>query len=145
MTEQRATAYATLILRLTLGSLFIAHLYWKFAILPGGLETWWSNFGANGYPWLVPCYVISAELAGALLLIPGIYTKWVCLYTVPLMLGAAQFWLVRRGFYFTAAGGELPIVWAIMLIVQSLLGDGPYAAKPATLSWGRSHRTQTTW
>jgi putative oxidoreductase len=46
-----------------------------------------------------------------------------------MMLGAAQFWLVRKGFYFTAAGAELPIVWSIMLILQAMLGDGPYAAK----------------
>ena len=142
MIEQRTTPYATLILRLTLGALFIAHLYWKFAILPGGLEKWWSNFGTNGYHWLVPWYVISAEFAGALLLIPGIYTRWVCLYTVPLMLGAAQFWLIRNGFYFTAAGGELPIVWAIMLIVQLLLGDGPYAAKLSVLSSSRLQQIQ---
>ena len=38
MIEQRAVPYATLLPRLTLGSLFITHLYWKFAILPGGVE-----------------------------------------------------------------------------------------------------------
>ena len=70
---------------------------------------------------------MSAEFAGALLLIPGIYTRWVSLYAIPLMIGAAHFWLVRRGFYFTAAGCELPVVWAIMLTVQALLGAGPYA------------------
>jgi hypothetical protein len=32
--EQRTSQYAALLLRLTLGSLFIAHLYWKFEILP---------------------------------------------------------------------------------------------------------------
>ena len=31
---------------------------------------------------------------------------------VPLMIGAAHFWLVREGFFFTAAGGELPIFLA---------------------------------
>ena len=35
MIEQRTAPYGTLLLRLTVGSLFIAHLYWKFAILPG--------------------------------------------------------------------------------------------------------------
>jgi hypothetical protein len=71
MIEQRTAPYAALLLRLTLGSLFIAHLYWKFAILPGGIEKWWSSLEANGYPWFVPAYVFSAELAGALLLIPA--------------------------------------------------------------------------
>ena len=44
-----------------------------------------------------------------------------------MMLGAAQFWLVRKGFYFTDAGAELPLVWLALLGVQVLLGDGAYA------------------
>ena len=135
MINYRSAPYAALLLRLTLGSLFIAHLYWKFAILPGGLQKWWSNFETNGYHWLVPWYAISAEFAGALLLIPGIYTRWVSLYAMPLMIGASQFWLVRKGFYFAAAGCELPVIWTIMLILQAMLGDGPYAAKVPALPW----------
>jgi putative oxidoreductase len=35
--------YAALVLRVTLGLMFIAHLYWKFEILPGGLDRWRSG------------------------------------------------------------------------------------------------------
>src|ERR1700692_3707583 len=143
MIKLRTAPYAALLLRLTLGALFIVHLYWKFAILPGGIEKWWSGLEANGYPWFVPTYVVSAEFAGAVLLIPGVYTRWVSLYAMPLMIGAAYFWLVRRGFYFTAAGCELPVVWGVMLIVQALLGDGPYAVNIAGLGWGGHRRIQT--
>ena len=59
-------AFPALALRLLLGALFIAHLYWKLAILPGGLSAWWGNLVANGYPAFVPAYVLSAELLGAL-------------------------------------------------------------------------------
>lgn len=127
--DRRTAPYAALLLRLTLGCMFIAHLYWKFEIFPGGFAKWWGNFEINGYPWFVPYYVFSAELAGSFLLIPGICTRWVSLYAVPLMFGAANFWFVRKGFYFTAAGGELPAVWGVILIVQALLGDGPWAVK----------------
>src|SRR5436853_377532 len=75
----------------------------------------WANFATNGYPSIVPWYCISAEFIGAICLIPGIYTRWVCLYTLPLIAGAAQFWAVRKGFFFTAGGCELPIVWSSML------------------------------
>lgn len=98
-------------------------------ILPGGVAKWWSNLSASGYPGFVLWYAISAELAGALFLIPGLYVRWVSLYALPLTIGAAHFWLVRRGFFFTAAGGELPVVWSIMLVLQALLGDGPYALR----------------
>ena len=116
-------------LRVTLGSLFIAHLYWKFAVYPGGLDGWWSNFAANGYPAFVPWYVISAELAGALLLIPGIAVRWVSLYAVPMMIGAAHFWAIRNGFWFVKGGAELPVLWGILLVVQFFLGNGPYALR----------------
>ena len=124
--------YGALLLRVTLGLMFLAHLYWKFEILPGGLHKWWSGFQVNGYPPFVPWYVISAEFAGALFLIPGICTRWVCLYALPLMVGASQFWLIRKGFFFSAGGGELPVVWSIMLIVQVMLGNGPYAVALST-------------
>jgi putative oxidoreductase len=115
------------LLRLLLGGLFIAHLCWKFAVLPGGVETWWGNLLRAGYPAFVPAYVLSAEIAGALLLIPGVLTRCVALYAMPMMLGAAQFWLVRKGFYFTSAGAELPLVWLALLGIQAVAGDGAYA------------------
>ena len=115
------------LLRLLLGVLFIAHLYWKFAVLPGGLEAWWGNLLKAGYPAVVPAYVLSAELAGALLLVPGVLTRYVALYTIPMMGGAAQFWLVRKGCYFTKAGAELPLVWLALLALQAIMGDGSHA------------------
>ena len=78
--------------------------------------------------------MISAEFAGALLLIPGIYARWVSLYALPMMLGAAHFWAIRRGFYFTAAGSELPIVWSVTLVLQAMLGDGTYALRASDSS-----------
>lgn len=134
MNSSRIAQYAPLLLRLVLGSLFIAHLYWKFAILSGGLSRWWAGFASGGYPWFVPWYVFSAELAGALLLIPGIYARWVSLYALPMMLGAAQFWAVRKGFYFTGAGAELPLVWSLLLVLQVMLGDGPYRLRSSWAS-----------
>lgn len=122
-----ASGAAALLLRVTLGLMFLAHLYWKYEILPGGVHAWWSGLLKNGYAWFVPWYSVSAEFAGALLLIPGIFTRWVSLYTLPLTIGASHFWLVRRGFFFTAAGAELPVVWSIMLLLQVILGDGAFA------------------
>lgn len=130
MNSNSAARYAPLLLRLLLGSLFIAHLYWKFAILPGGLPRWWAGL-TSAYPAFVPWYVFSAELAGALLLIPGIYARWVSLYVLPMMLGAAQFWAVRKGFYFIGGGAELPSVWSVLLVLQAMLGDGPYSLTQA--------------
>ena len=125
-----------LTLRRLLGALFIAHLYWKLAILPGGLSAWWGNLLANGYPAFVPAYVLSAELCGALLLIPGVLTRYVALYAMPMMAGAAQYWLARKGFFFTQGGAELPLVWLALLAIQIMAGDGARALVRSPLPRG---------
>jgi len=55
----------------------------------------------------------------------------VALYTLSLIAGAAHFWTIRKGFFFTGAGAELPALWSMMLVIQALLGDGPYAIIPS--------------
>jgi len=129
--DQRTAPYAALVLRIALGLYAIAHIYWKFYIRPDGLEGWWNGLIQAGYPNWVIVYVLSGEFIGAICLIPGIFTRWVALYTMPLIAGAAQFWLVRKGFFFTAAGAELPTLWATALVVQAGLGDGAYALVPS--------------
>jgi putative oxidoreductase len=131
--DQRTAPYAALLLRVALGALFIAHLYWKFALLNGGLPHWWAGLLGAGYPWFVPYYVISAEFVGALCLIPGLYARWAALYALPMMIGAAWFWVGRKGFYFTGAGAELPLLWAAALVILALLGDGAWALRPSRL------------
>jgi putative oxidoreductase len=94
MTDHRTAPYAALLLRITLGSLFILHLYWKFEIR--GFDRWWTSFQNDGYPAPLMIYVLLAEFAGALLLIPGILTRWVSLFALPVMFGAAYFWFTGR-------------------------------------------------
>ncbi len=138
MIERRTAPYAALLLRITLGSLFLSHLYWKFEIL--GFGRWWISLHNAGYPAPLMIYVLSAEFGGALLLIPGILTRWVSLFAAPAIFGAAHFWLARKGFFFTAAGAELPLLWGLALVVQALLGDGAYAVKVPHLAAARRYR-----
>lgn len=145
MIDMRTAPYATFLLRVTLGIFAIAHLYWKFFVRPDGFDGWWNGLTTAGYPSWVIMYVLSGEFLGALLLIPGIYTRWVALYALPLIIGAAQFWAVRKGFFFTGAGSELPILWAVGLIVQAGLGDGAFAlvASPPFPFIGGQRRAMT--
>ena len=56
---KRHSEYGALLLRVLLGSLFIAHLYWKVAVLPGGLSAWWRGLLSAGYPRLFrPTYSV---------------------------------------------------------------------------------------
>ncbi|HEV7158190.1 MAG TPA: DoxX family protein [Caulobacteraceae bacterium] len=127
MNGRSVAPLGVLLMRLLLGALFIAHLYWKVFLLQGGFHAWWHGLARLGYPPIALVYVLSAEFAGALLLIPGIWTRWVAVWAIPMMIGAAQFWLARKGFYFTSGGAELPLVWLALLIIQAVLGDGAFA------------------
>lgn len=134
MIDHRTAPYAALLLRVVMGLLFITHIYWKFAVR--GFEPWLNGLYQAGYGMPVVIYILCIEFIGAVLLIPGIFTRWVCLLALPVMLGASHFWLERTGFFFTVGGAEFTLFWAVALVVQALLGDGAYAVK-----WPRRNTT----
>ena len=81
-----------------------------------------------------PMVCISAEFVGAILFIPDIWTRWVALYTLPFIAGAAHFWAIRKGFFFVGAGSELPVVWSVMLVVNPCWVMGLSAVVPSSVT-----------
>ena len=130
MIDSRTAPYAALLLRVSLGVMFIAHGLLKLLIftLPGTV----AFFEQTGFPGWTAYLVTFGELAAGALLILGIQTRWVALATVPILLGAASVhW--ANGWVFSAPNGgwEYPVFWAIVMVVQALLGDGAHALKPS--------------
>ena len=122
-------ALAAFILRLTLGILFILHAGLKiFAFTPAGTAAFFESLG---FPGFLAYVVILAELAGGLALILGVYTRWVALALVPVLLGSIYAPHGAAGFFFSNEGGgwEYPAFWAVTLVVQALLGGGAYAVR----------------
>jgi putative oxidoreductase len=121
---------AATILRVTMGILFLAHAWLKLVIFtPAGTVAFFESLG---FPGLLAYVVIAAELLGGIALILGVWTRWVSLALLPILLGAIYpHW--GAGFFFSNEGGgwEFPAFWAIALIVQALLGDGAFALKRA--------------
>jgi len=120
---------AALVLRLALGTMFIAHALLKVVVftMPGTVKF----FQSVGLPGELAYITVAAELAGGALLIAGVYTRVVALALVPILLGAL--WVhAGNGWVFNAPNGgwEYPAFLAIASIVLSLLGDGLYALKP---------------
>jgi putative oxidoreductase len=127
MTDSRA-AYAALLMRLSLGTMFIAHALLKLFVftLPGTAQF----FQSLGLPAVLAYVTFAAELVGGILLILGVRTRWVALALVPIMLGAT--WAhAGNGWVFSApkGGWEYPAFWTVTLFVQALLGDGAYALR----------------
>lgn len=123
--------YGALLLRVILGAMFLLHLYWKLQVSKGGADAWWASFATAGFPKYSQYYIISAEVVGGLLLIPGIMVRLAALYTLPLMGLTGYFWYAHKVAYFAPAPGELPILWGALLLVMALLGDGAGALRPS--------------
>ena len=126
MIQHHTAPYAALLLRLTLGVMFIAHGLLKVVVftVPGTVQF----FESVGFPGFLAYVTIVAELGAGALLIAGLGTRWVALATVPILLGAA--WVhLPNGWVFNAQGGgwEYPVFLAAAAVVQFLLGDGAYA------------------
>jgi len=136
MIDTRTAPLAALLLRLALGGLFLAHFAIKlFVFTPSGTAQF---FGSLGLPPALAYLTMAAELVGGIALILGVYTRWIALALVPILLGAIATVHLHAGFSFKAPNGgwEYPAFWAVALIVQALLGDGAYsllAARPSTV------------
>ncbi len=127
MTDMRTAPYAALLLRLTLGGLFLAHAALKlFVFTPAGTAQF---FASLGLPAFFAYATMAAEVIGGFALIAGIQTRVVAIALTPILLGAIAMVHGHAGFFFTDANGgwEYPAFWIVALIVQALLGDGRYA------------------
>lgn len=134
MTDTRTAPYAALILRLTLGILFLAHAGLKFFVFtPAGTAGFFSSLGLPG--WLA--YVtIAWETLGAIALILGLWPRLVALALIPVLVGAIVTVHGPAGFFFTnpKGGWEFLALWIAALLALALTGDGAYALKPTRSS-----------
>jgi len=132
--DNRTAPYAAFLLRVSLGLLFIAHgLILK--VFTFGIAGTVGYFESLGYPGLFAYLVILGEIGGGLLLVAGVFTRWISLALLPIMIGATL-QHTGNGWVFSAQGGgwEFPVFWTVLLGVQALLGDGAFALKLPTAS-----------
>jgi len=126
MSEVRQAAYAAFILRVSLGVMILAHGLLKVFVftIPGTV----GFFESLGYPGALAYLVIAAEIVGGLALIAGIWTRFVALALVPILIGATMTHAGNGWLFSNPDGGwEFPAFWTMTLLVQALLGNGAYA------------------
>lgn len=135
--EDQFARYGALLLRLTLGAVLLSHGLLKLLgySLPGTIEF----FGSLGLPGYLAYPVVFGEIGGGVLLILGLFSRWVSLAILPVLLGAL--WVhAGNGWLFSANGGgwEFPLVLALIAVSQFLLGAGAYALHlPEKWHWRR--------
>ena len=129
--ETTSTAYGALLLRVSLGVMFIAHslvLKWMTFTLAGTAQ----YFESIGLPGILAYVTFFAELIGGILLVLGVQSRWVALGLLPILAGAT--WVhLGNGWVFSAPGGgwEYPLYLIVLSVAQALLGDGAHALSPS--------------
>src|SRR5919112_2959466 len=129
MIDTSTAPYAALILRITLGIVFLAHAGLKiFVFTPAGTAQF---FGSLGLPPALAYLTILVEVAGGVALILGYYARWAALALIPVLIGAIVTVHGPAGFFFSnpKGGWEFLAFWIVALLAQALLGDGAYAVR----------------
>jgi len=119
---------ATLILRSSLGIMFIAHGLLKVMVftLPGTVQF----FESVGFPGWMAYVVAFSEIGGGAMLIAGLYTRSVALALVPILLGSISVHIANGWVFSNQNGGwEYPVFLTITTIVVALLGPGKFAIR----------------
>jgi putative oxidoreductase len=129
MTANASAPYAALLLRVSLGVVFVAHgLILKVFVftMPGTV----GFFESLGYPGWFAWLTMIAETGGGLLLIAGVLTRLAALGLIPTLIGAL---LVHasNGWVFSAeqGGWEYPAFLIVVALAVALLGSGAHALR----------------
>ena len=124
--ENNGLDLGALLLRVLIGSTFLAHAGLKFFVF--GLDGTAQFFQSLGLPAIVAYLTIVAESLGGLTLILGFKTRIVSIVLSTVLLGAIIFVHWNNGFWFSNKDGgfEYPLFWMITLYVQALIGSGKY-------------------
>jgi len=122
------SAHAALVLRIALGTMFLAHGLLKVLVftLPGTV----GFFESVGFPGWTAYIVTFAEIGGGVLLLAGVATRAVAVALLPTLLGATYVHLGNGWVFSNANGGwEYPAFLTVALVVQALLGAGSFALR----------------
>ncbi len=121
-------ATGAMVLRLGLGIMWIAHalLKWFVFTIPG-FAAWLETQGIPGFmAW--PVFLL--ELIGGVMILIGLYGRYVSVVLVPVLLVAAWTHVPNGWLHINEGGGwEYPIFLVMASIVHILLGDGRFAIR----------------
>ena len=107
------------LLRVGLGVVLVAHGLLK--VLVFGMDGTAGFFASVGFPGWMAWPVMWFEVGAGVLLVLGLFTRWLAALCVPLMLGAA--WVhLGNGWVFSNSGGgwEYPVFLALVSAVVAL-------------------------
>ena len=122
------TDYAALVLRVGMGTMFVAHGLLKILVftLPGAA----GFFEQVGFPGWMAYVVTFAEIGGGVLLLAGIGVRTVSLALIAVLTGALVVHFGNGWVFSNPNGGwEYPAFLIIASVAQALLGPGRFAVR----------------
>lgn len=132
MSNETLPALGVALLRISLGIMYLAHsVLLKFFTF--GLAGTAGYFESIGLPAWLAYATFAAEAIGGVMLVLGIYSRWVAVALIPALLGAIIWAHGANGWVFTAPNGgwEYPLYLIVLSVAQFLLGDGALALRPS--------------
>lgn len=132
MQQEQLVACGTALLRVSLGTMYLAHSV-LLKLMTYGLAGTAVYFESIGLPGWLAYLTFGAEAAGGLMLVLGIHARLVALALIPALLGAIIWDHGSNGWVFTSPGGgwEYPLYLIVLSVAQALLGDGAFALTPS--------------
>lgn len=119
MNETSTAPYGAFLLRLALGVMAIGHGVMKLMDLEGTA----GFFSSVGLPGGLAYLVMLVEVVGGVLLVAGLFTRWVALALALVLVGALVFVHVGMG------GWEYPLFLLVAALAVALLGSGAFALR----------------
>ena len=129
-------AWGTTLIRLIVGVVLAMHGYLALVVL--GPQTVAGYISRMGYPTslatILAWYLVAAHLAGGILIIIGLWTRWAALANIPPMASAVLLLHFNQGFFMkvvegapgrSAVGGyEFSLTVLVATIALVLMGSG---------------------
>jgi putative oxidoreductase len=138
--DQHYAPYAALLLRLSLGTMWISHALLKLLVftIPG----FQAFLAAQGMPAFMAWPVVLMELAGGAMILLGYHGRIASLALLPVLAGATLAH-IGNGWVFSAPNGgwEYPAFLLAASAIHALLGDGAYALSSTRPSPGLRVKT----
>ena len=127
LAPQAPAALGPTVLRVSLGAMWLTHgLVLKLLTFGiAGLAGWLAS---QGLPSALAWPLVLAEITGGVLILLGVFGRWVSLALLPILIGAIGIH-AGNGWVFTNANGgwEYPVFLLAASIAHVLLGDGALA------------------
>ena len=119
MTTTQQSEYAALVLRLSLGIMYLAHGLLKLIVFtPAGTAGFFDSVGLPG--WLTHPTIFAETIS-----------RYVSLALIPALIGSIIFVHLSAGWLFSNQGGgyEYPLFLIAASVAQAFLGDGAFSVK----------------